>query len=168
VPYAEPHTGTVDDQQWASIHSSPPWEDTDHPVIVRHTYGQGLTIYSAADIETTEQEANARLLVALLMELLPGAPRYQDDAHPAVWMNVYLQEERQAMLIVFLNYQQQLPAIPLPPFAFSVRPPAGKQFLRLLCVPDETPLPFTVDDDGTLHAESPTLAVFHMLKLTYQ
>ena len=43
--------GTRDDQAWASIHTSPPWEDTAQPAIIEHVFGKGRAIYSVADFE---------------------------------------------------------------------------------------------------------------------
>ena len=47
LPFAN-EWGDMCNQRWASIHSSPPWQDTDTPVIVENSYGKGRVIYSAA------------------------------------------------------------------------------------------------------------------------
>jgi len=167
LSYASPERGTVFDRNWASIHSSPPWEDTDHPVIVSHQFGKGRAIYSAADIESVESEMNDRLLLNLLRSLLDEPASFSADTHPAVWMNVMHQPENRAFLIGFLNYQSQLPAISIPRVPFALRPPKGKRFRRLLRLPEETPVEFTADADGVLHADAPELQVFQMLKAQY-
>jgi hypothetical protein len=168
LPYASPHAGTVFDQNWASIHSSPPWDDTEHPVVVRHAYGEGQVIYSAADIETVDSEVHARLMRALLAELLPEGPRYHAETHPAVWMNVFHQEETGAFLVNFLNCQAELPAVPIASLPFTLVPPTGKAFKRLVALPEETPVPFEVDAQGKLQADGGPLALFRMLRAEYE
>jgi hypothetical protein len=168
LPYASPHGGTVHDRHWASIHSSPPWQDTAHPVIVRHPYGDGLVIYAAADIESVDSDVNTRLMRLLLAELLPERPRYGAETHPAVWMNVFQQADAGALLVNFLNCQAQLPAIPIGRLPFSLVPPAGNTFTRLLALPDETPVPFDLDAQGVLHADAGPLEVFRMLRAEYR
>jgi hypothetical protein len=167
LPYANPAQGTVFDQNWASIHSSPPWEDTDAPVIINHQFGDGQTIYCAADIESVDSEVNSRLFLSLLRRLLNGEPSYTADTHPAVWMNVFHQEENAAFLVGFLNYQAQLPAIPIRHIPFSLRPPEGKHFTGLMALPEETTVNFTLDTKGTLHAEVQNLNVFQLLRAQY-
>jgi hypothetical protein len=166
LPYGSPQTGSVVDQAWASIHTSPPWEDTNRPALVRHDYGQGQALYCAAVLEAAESEANARLLTALLRELL-GEPAYTADAHPAVWMNVMHQPERDRFLVGFLNAQSQVPPVPIARLPFTLRPPAGSCFRELLRLPEETPVPFTVIEGGTLQAEAGSLDMFVLLMATY-
>jgi len=162
LPYASPEQGCVLDQNWASIHSSPPWQDTQRPVIVRKDFGKGRAIYSAADIEATDSEVNQRLLLHIIRSLLDEPPRYGADAHPAVWMNVQYQAEAARYTIGFLNYQTQLPAIPIARIPFYVRPPEGRRFSRVALLPDEVSVAFETDSDGTLHAEARDLNVFQM------
>jgi hypothetical protein len=163
LPYASPEQGSVLDHDWASIHSSPPWEDTKHPVLVRHDFGKGVAVYSSADIESTDGEANQSLFLHLLNSLLDAPLRSGADAHPAVWMNVQEQADLGRYTIAFLNYQTQLPAIPIARVPFHIQPPNGRRFKRLVLLPDETPVEFTTDTDGTLRAEATDLKVFQML-----
>src|SRR5690606_33286539 len=41
LPYGYPSEGSVAGKDWASIHSSPPWQQVDAPTIVEHTFGKG-------------------------------------------------------------------------------------------------------------------------------
>lgn len=65
LPYAHRHTGDVADERWASIHSWPPWEDTDEPTIVEHRFGAGRAIYSAFDIEREDADVNDRVFARM-------------------------------------------------------------------------------------------------------
>ncbi|HUT57540.1 MAG TPA: beta-galactosidase trimerization domain-containing protein [Phycisphaerae bacterium] len=166
LPYAK-DWGTVNEQNWSSIHSSPPWQDTDTPVIVRNRFGEGQAIYLAADIECKEGQANTRLLTALILDLLAGRQSAAADTYPFVWMSVMHQPVAKRFVVGFLNYPSQLPAVPIAKVPFSLRPPAGSRFTRLTAAPRATPIPFTTDPDGTLRAKAPRLRVLQMLLAEY-
>jgi hypothetical protein len=166
LPYGSPEPGSLHDQAWASIHTSPPWEDTDRPALVRHAYGEGLALYCAAALEAEESDANTRLLTALVRDLL-AAPSYTAEAHPSVWMNVMHQPERRRYLIGFLNAQRQTPPLPVPSMSFTLRPPSDAHFTALVRLPEETPVSFELADDGALHATVDTLEMFALYMATY-
>jgi hypothetical protein len=166
LPYGSPEPGSLLDHAWASIHTSPPWDDTEHPVLVRHAYGNGHVIYCGAALEAVESDVNTRVLAALVRDLLVE-PSYTADAHPAVWMNVMHQLENQRFLIGFLNAQSQLPPLPVSGISFTLRPPVGAHFTTLVRLPDEAPVPFELADDGTLHATAATLETFALLMVRY-
>jgi hypothetical protein len=167
VPYANPHLGTIFDQNWASIHCSPPWQDTLIPMIVENQYGKGRAIYSASDFESVDSEANDRLLLGLIQSLL-DEPTYTAQAHPAVWMNVCHQPELQRFNLGFLNYPSAFPAIPIPVINVTIRPPAGKQFVQLLERPSGTSIAFTLEESGALSAKIHNLESFTLLEAQYR
>ena len=167
LPYASPESGTVYDQSWASIHSSPPWEHTGTPAIVENRFGDGCCIYSAADIECVDSSASKCLFKAILHRLMDTPPTYAAQAHPSVWMNVMHQPERRRFVIGFLNFQEQLPAVPVRGIRFTLRPPAGSGFERLSVLPNDEDLAFTVDDGGAIQAEVPELGEFCMIAAEY-
>ena len=167
LPYASPHPGSVLDHHWASIHSSPPWQDTATPALVQHIFGQGVSLYAAAALETVDGDANNRLLEMMLRQLLGPNPAFSAEAHPAVWMNVQHRPERQAFTVAFLNSQLQAPPLPIPEVNFTLRTPRGLAFTRLLQLPDGTPVPFTLDTDGALQATVRQLELFRMLQAEY-
>ena len=167
-PYASPKTGTVNDQDWASIHCFPPWEDTPAPALVRNVVAKGLSLYSAAPLETVDTGANNRLITALFKELLGDRPACAADAHPAVWMNVQHQPEKKRFTVAFLNQQTQEPPLPIPSLRFRLRRPEGGRFTGLTLAPGQTPVPFSLDERGDLHAELRGLAIFEMLVAEYK
>lgn len=167
LPYAE-EWGDVFHQDWASIHSSPPRTDTDTPVIVETSHGAGKVIYSAADVESIDSAANEAVFMDLLGRLLDAPLSFSADAHPAVWTNAMRQDDRSRTTLAFLNYQQSLPAVRIAETPFTLRPPDGKRFARLVRLPDGTPMDFDTDADGTLHAVLDDLDVFAMVAAEYE
>ncbi len=152
LPYGYPSRGSVNDHQWASIHSSPPWEQLALPTIIVNEFGSGRAIYSAASIEAIDGEAARALFVGLVSALLDGTFSSGAVTHPSVWMATFDQRDHQRVMASFLNYQEELPPAPVA-VRLSLRPPAGRRFQRLRLAPEGAAMEFTVAADGTLHAE---------------
>jgi hypothetical protein len=165
-PYST-EAGSVLDRKWISIHSSPPWRETDLPALVRHRSGRGECVYSAADLECVESEANGRLLLHLIRDLLGDRPAWGADAHPCVRMTVFHQADRGRLRVALLNRQEQTPVIPVRDLTFHLRPPEGCRFVGLTHIPDGVDVPFTADPDGRLHAAVPELDLFAMFVAEY-
>lgn len=109
--------GTRDDENWASIHASPPWEDTDQPLIVRHQFGNGQVIYSGADFEADGQiggehtehvayiadEGPRNLFLSLIYMLLESSPTLTVKTDENVVVNIIHNEEKQLLQCNILN-----------------------------------------------------------------
>jgi hypothetical protein len=167
LPYAHPEPGRVDRRNWASIHSSPPWEDTDVPVVVASNFGSGRCVYSAVEIEAIGHEASRRLFVTLVRELLDGPASFEVDAHPAVWVNAFDQPEAGRVQINFLNPLRKSGPLPAFTVRFELRPPSGASFRTLSRVPDGAPVPFEIGGGGVLRAQVDDLSDFRMLVAAY-
>ena len=167
LPYASPHPGTVNDQNWSSFHSSPPWEDTNNAFLVKNNFGKGKAVYCATDLESVNVEASDKLFIHLIKNLLEDEPSYSAETFPGVWMNVNHQPDKNRYTIGFLNYQSQLPAIPILKIPFTLFPAEGKKLKRLVTLPDEKTVDFILEKDGTLKAEAEDLQVFKMLMVDY-
>ncbi|MGO9454061.1 MAG: alpha-L-fucosidase [Candidatus Binataceae bacterium] len=166
VPYGYPARGSVSDHQWASIHSSPPWRDLEAPTVVTNLFGKGSAVYSAAAIEASEAGANESLFVAIVRKLLGGEQSFGAEAHGAVWTNAFDQRDRNRIMMSFLNYQAELPALPTAA-SFSIRPPTGRRFTSLRSAPGGNPLPFEIRN-GTLHARLDRIETLAMVIAEYE
>lgn len=167
LPYAN-EWGNVNEQNWSSIHSSPPWRDTQTPVIVENSFGSGRSIYSAADIECLESDSNEKLFMSLIRSLLEGPMSYSSEVHRSVWMNVFHQPEKHRFIVGFLNCQPQTPAVPIEKVPFSLACPEGRRFTKLTLLPEETALEFVASEDGRMSADAGCLRVFTLLAAEYE
>ncbi|MEN8201695.1 MAG: alpha-amylase family protein [Bacteroidota bacterium] len=160
--------GTVVDGKFESLHTTPPARDTKKPILVHNRYGKGEIIYSSANIETGTSAAHESLFDAIINMLKIGEWSFESDTFPAVWSTLFDQPERDRYVFSLLNYQMQLPAIPIDNVPFVLRPPEGKQFKNLVSLPDKKDIPFTLESDGTLKAEIPSLEKMVMLAAEYK
>jgi hypothetical protein len=143
LPYGYPSYGSAEGKDWGSIHSSPPWLSTDHPVVVRHEYGEGQCIYSAVNLEAGGSDAHEALFLHLVGADEPGAWSFASDAHPRVWMTAFDQPDEGRWIISFLNYTTDYPAIAPGPINFSLTGPADRRFVSLTVLPDKRELDFS-------------------------
>lgn len=167
LPYGYPSEGTIEGGDWAAIHSSPSWQDTDRPTIVENNYGKGRAIYSAADLESGVSEGHDKTFLALIRSLLGARPSFEADTHPSVWMTVFDQVDKKRQIVSFLNYQSELPVIPIADVHFRLQATEGRRFSRLIALPEETEIACRVSEGGHLEAEIPQLNQFSMVAAEY-
>jgi hypothetical protein len=179
LPYGEGR-GTVDGG-WAMALSSPPWEDTSRPAVVRHRFGKGEVVYSAMDVERAGSRLPAlppeygpsawdhtgAFFVDLVRSLLPREPRFEAEAHHNVWITAADHPEQSRMRLCFLNRPARFPALPVPVVRFRAAPPEGARFTGLQRIPGGEPIEFSLDANGSLEAEIRDLHLFEMVAAHY-
>jgi hypothetical protein len=170
LPYAD-GLGTRDDENWASIHTSPPWEDTDRPAIVEHHYGRGTVIYCAGDLEVLagpDNEPANSLFVQLISSLLPSPPRFELVTDPGIWAAAFDDRDGQRMRLNLSNQPGLLPVRPVPRVQFRLTPPAGRSFTSLEHRPEDGTVDYSVGDAGGIEGEVRGLRHFIALEALYE
>jgi hypothetical protein len=130
LAFGHPHKGAVEDEHWASIHSSPPWSRTGQPLVVEKSTGAGKAVYSAFDIESGDSPEHRALFVALVERMLEGRSRVRAKVHPQVWLSAFEQEDR--IVVLLLNYPAEEPPLPVPGARVEVSLPPGRGCARVL------------------------------------
>jgi hypothetical protein len=168
LPYADGR-GTRDDQEWASIHTSPPWRDTADSAVVRHRFGSGEAVYSVFDVESAGGSPGpaAPFFVGLMRSLLGREPTFEAQAHPDVWLTAFHEADQNRLRLCFLNHASRFPALPIPRIRFRVSAPQGSAFTGLSRIPTGESVRCSIAEDGSIHAEVCDLEVFEMLAATY-
>jgi hypothetical protein len=139
LSYGHPYGGTVSDRHWASIHSSPPWQQTDRSLVIERAHGMGRVIYSACDLEAGDSPEHREMFIHLVERLLAGRATVRADVHPQVWLSAFRQPGR--IVVLLLNYPLEEPSLPIPNarITLNLRPeyscsrvwiaPAGEQLV---------------------------------------
>jgi hypothetical protein len=112
-----------DPTRFASIHSNPPWQPTDHPEVVRHAFGRGRAVYCSSPLEAVP--ALADCFLALVRNLCPSY-RVEASAPPCVEVALFHQPERHRYLLSLVNYQAELPNLPVDGVRIQLRLPEEK------------------------------------------
>ena len=157
-----PYTDTQDPRRFASIHSNPPGIPTDHPAIVVNHFGKGKAVYVSAPLENAvNQGVFARLVKSQCQPL-----SFEADAPGCVEVTLFEQTEKRCLVINLLNFQKDLPNIPVD--GARVRVWMGEKHpLELNLLPEENPLPFEQKGEWVEFA-APRLETFAMLRLRYE
>lgn len=163
LPYGYPSEGSIGGKDWASIHSSPPWTSVNAPTIVENSFGKGRVIYAAADVEGVATPANRQLFVALMRRLLGSTPRFAATTHPAVWVTAFDQPDQRRTVMSFLNYQRDLPVLPIANVQFQLQPPPGQAFGKVRMAPGGEELAVTRECEGVISGALPSLDIFAMI-----
>lgn len=161
-----PYTDPKDVHRFASIHSNPPGISTDYPSVVLNEYGKGKVLYVAADLEAAKQEPH-RLVFTNLIKMFSSKPlSFETDAPKSVEITLFHQEEKKRYLVNLLNFQAELPNIPVEGIKLRIRLDK-KEPKKLINLPEEKELAYE-SKKGYVEFISPRLETFLMLALDYR
>ena len=148
-----------DASRFASIHSNPPWQATSRPEIVLNHFGKGKAIYCASPIETIETLGDT--LVRLLRRLQTDF-RFEAEAPAAVELTLFHQPELHRYRLTLVNFQKDLPNIPIDQIPVRLRLP--EKVHRVIALPGNQVLPHT-EHDGVVQFTAPRLETLGMIAI---
>jgi hypothetical protein len=158
-----PYTHPGDPKRFASIHSNPPGVPTDHPSIVLNEHGRGKTIYVAANLDLKGMED---IFLRLLDLIRPKPFIFCSSAPRPVEITLFHQKDRRRFLINLLNFQSELPNIPVMNIEVKIRLDE-KKASGVVELPAENKLKFQ-QEDGYAIFTVPRLETFVMAALDYE
>lgn len=136
-----PYTDPDDPHHYASIHNNPPGVLTESPAIVQHSFGQGECIYTAPDVERYQPH---RPIFTALIRRLCSEFSFEVEAPKAVEVTMFRQPERSRLLLALVNFQKELPNIPVHGVRVTVRT-GGKEVAHVVSLPGGDQVPFIVE-----------------------
>lgn len=166
LPYGYPSPGSRSARDFASIHSSPPWDDLEIPSVVENDFGRGKCIYSVAPIETESIEGARKAFMAIVRHLLDGPPTLSSDTSPDVWLTAFDQTERHRVVISALCYRTDTRPAPFR-LRFTYRLSPGTTCTAVRAAPSGSPVPFSYED-GAVTVAVDAVDLFGMYLLEYQ
>jgi Hypothetical glycosyl hydrolase 6/Beta-galactosidase trimerisation domain len=159
LPYSDPS----DLVRFVSIHGNPPGIPTDHPAIILNQFGTGHVIYVSGELENSE--VYRPIFINLIRQLF-GSFTFEADAPQSVEVSAFHQEEKRRYLVSLVNFQKDLPNIPVDNVCVKVRL-ERRRVKRVVSLPDERKLDFEVRDQ-LVQIQVPRLETFHMMALDYE
>ena len=159
LPYSDPD----EPRRYVSIHSNPPGIRTDDPAIAVNRFGEGKSIYVTGELEKDDSH---RDIFINLIRLLGDRFSFDADAPKSVEVTLFHQEDKQRYIISLINFQKELPNIPVEGIVVRVKLD-DKVAKTLMLLPQEQQLDYKLTD-GYAEFTVPRLETFAMFALDYE
>jgi hypothetical protein len=157
-----PYTDPADNNHFAWIHSNPPGIATRYPALTLHKYGKGRVVYASGALENAVKQNFLKAII----DLFNPSFSFKAQAPGCVELTLYHQPEQKRYRINLLNFQKDLPNIPVTGIKVWVKL-NGKKPERVTVLPQAKALPFEIDGDY-VRIRVPKLETFCMLAVDYE
>ena len=156
-----PYTDPEDSNHFVSIHSNPPGAATEYPALIFNHFGKGKVIYASG---TLENAVNQNFLKNLI-DLFNPSFSFKAQAPGCVEVTLFHQSSQKRYLINLLNFQKELPNIPVTGIKVWVRL-MSKKPVRVIVLPKEDPLLYEIQGDY-IQVTIPQVETFCMVAVDY-
>jgi len=160
---AEPLFDPDDPQHWTSIHSNPPGKITEYAAFTENQYGKGKCVYLAPAIFGISQDAQKCFNTWLLDQYLSPCAVKTTNAPPCVEITILKSTTKKAYIICFVNYQRELPNIPIRDLYTRVELPTNTQLVSIRRISDGVKIVHGNNDD--INLQIPILDTLEMFTL---
>lgn len=161
---AEPMFPAHDKEKYTSIHSNPPSVLTEYAGLTINEYGKGKCIYLYSSVMSMTQDAQQNFAANLLREYIPSSIVLDTNAPEAVEITLLKSTKKEAWLLCFVNYQKELPNIPVHNLKATIQLPGGAVPKSCKPVSGQQGIGFKADG-GKISVEVPVLDTIEMLEL---
>ncbi len=114
-----------DPDRYASIHSNPPGKRAEFAGLVKNHYGKGTCIYLYSGLLKSLQHSQQSFGERLFKQYLPEFLAISRNFPPSAELTLLESEEPGTLLLGAVNYQEELPNLPLLEVELSLRLPEG-------------------------------------------
>ena len=121
LPYAPPDYN----YHYASIHSCPPWKNTEYPAFIEKTYGKGKVIWCAAMLEYDDREAFKNIFKGIVERNV--VKKYDCKASKGVECVIFEDENASLISLCDLQYDENKTSGNIP---LSVKTDRAPKFVR--------------------------------------
>lgn len=140
-----PHYPCNDPDQYASIHSNPPGMVTEFAALSVNQYGKGKCVYLASSLLTLPQASQQDFAKALFAEYIPATVLESKNLPGCVELTILESTKTDAKLICLVNFQDELPNIPLHDVEVKLRFPNSDRIAGIKSVEDGNSISYTVE-----------------------
>ncbi len=146
-----------DPTRFSSIHSNPPWVPTVRPEVVFNRFGRGQAMYCASLLENVD---GLKSTFARMLRFMLRHPILETNAPACVEATLFHQPDRGRYILSLLNFQRDLPNIPVHDIDIRLRLP--RPIRRIEAMPAGTVISHETIGDQVVFSWSrlETLAVF--------
>jgi hypothetical protein len=135
---------------------------TENPAVVLNHFGAGRVVYVTTDLE--RHDTCHSTFVALIRALAKPFS-FEADAPKAVEVTAFLQADRKRFLLSLINFQKELPNIPVEGIRVRLRLD-GRSVRRILTLPAEKGLEYRVKE-GYVEFTAPRVEILAMFAVDY-
>lgn len=150
------------EDRYASMLTSPPGRFTPSPALVLHRYGKGMVAYSGALLELGEHISQREVFYRLIRRLT-GSFCTELEHFPSVEITRF--EKQGRTYLHLLNFQAELPNLPIAPLTFRFRPEGSVKSIMLL--PERKAVDFSAEEDGSVKVTLERLEDYALLCVEY-
>jgi hypothetical protein len=160
---SEPIFDPDDPDHYISIHSNPPGRLTDYTGLAVNQFGDGQCVYLYSSLLGQQQDAQQSFGAWLFQQLAP-AGMITTDAPAAVELTVLRSTHSNSFLICFVNYQKELPNIPVFNLHVSMKVDHSRGKYHAHSVSDGKMIPIEMNQD-TFTFVLPKLDTLEMVEI---
>lgn len=131
------------EDQYASLLTTPPGNYMGAPAVIEHDYGEGRVIYTTAALEKGEHRTQREVFYGMIRRLYSD---YCVKLHGTPSIEITRFDKPDCMMLHVLNYQAELPNVPVHQLSFSAKL-SGRQVKDAVLLPDDEVLDISVDKD---------------------
>ena len=153
-----------DVERYASIHSNPPGPVSEYAGLTVNTFGKGRCIYLYSSLLAMKQDAQQSFGESLFKEYASSDLVISTNAPRCVEITILKSTIKDTMLICFVNYQQELPNVPVCDLKTEIKLPDGKIPKSCRRVSDNKGLGCKVDN-GIVTIELAKLETVEMIEV---
>lgn len=155
-----------DAEQYASIHSNPPGVATEYAGLTVHAFGTGTCVYLSSPVLSLQQDAQQTFGAWLFRQYSPSAFVLDTNAPPCVEITVSRSTTADAYLVSFVNYQKELPNVPVRDITAALRLPGVSAPTACTRVSDGMRMDVELED-GSLVLRVPFLDTIEMVEVEF-
>ncbi|MCX6992713.1 MAG: alpha-L-fucosidase [Kiritimatiellaeota bacterium] len=155
-----------DSAKYASIHSNPPGVVTDYAGLTANKYGKGQCLYLSSPVFSLQHNAQQTFGTWLFNEYSPSSLVVATNAPECVELTLLKSTTRNAYIAGFVNYQKELPNVPVRDLYATIRLPDGVIPKSCRRVSDNKKIAVKIEQ-GALRLEVPCLETIEMIEVLY-
>jgi hypothetical protein len=160
VPDFEPD----DANQYTSIHSNPPAPPTKYAGLTINNFGKGRCIYLYSSLLALHQDAQQSFGRRLFKKFIESNLILSNNAPACVETTVLESTTNKVLLLCFVNYQKELPNVPVQNIKTTIRIPENLTPTSCRTVSDDNSVKFNLEN-GNISIELPLLETIEMIEI---